>query len=512
METLAPPAVASDCTASAASVHAREAVGRRYAKAALHTGAAGVASRALGGLAPIILARYLGPAQYGVYTLILSLVGIVAGVAHLGQNTALQKFLPEYFVKDPARGGMILADTMVLVSGILAIVCTAFYFLSNWMASAVYHQAALAPVFRFSALLVFFLSLFNLASSAVAGLQDFTSYVKAMVIRSTGFLALAWAGVILFGLYGALGGQLLAAVLGLTFLLTAGAEATRRRFSGMVRPAFSRSVLAEIFSFSFPAFLSGVLVAPAYWWANTLLARDSSFTQVGLFGVAFALAQLILVIPSSLSIPAVSFLSETYAYAETGNFCKLVGVNVRLIWALTLPLALGCALFAPWIVKLAFGAAYFPATSLVPWMCFAALLMAINSVIGNAIAGSGRMWHGLAINVFWLALFVIAGVFLVPGHGAEGLAVAFVVSYLALTAGICVYSRVVLNVRYEKVGLLAVLTIASLVLGSRLLAASCDPLTASASALLILALAVAEWKWALEPPERSFLRSLLAWL
>lgn len=511
LQAVADSTIDSDSAASGSVVRVREAVSQRYVEAAMHTGIAGIISRILGSLAPIILARYLGPAQYGVYTLILSLVGIVAVMAHLGQNTALQKFLPEYFVKDPARGGAILADTVVLVSAILAVACAAFYFLSGWIATVIYHRAALMPVFRFSALLVLFLSLFNLGSSVVAGLQDFASYSRAMVIRSMGFLALAWIGVALFGLYGALGGQLLAVVLGLTFLLATGTRAAQCRFPGTIKTAFSRSILAEIFSFAFPAFLSGLLVAPAYWWANTLLARDAGFFQVGLFGVSFALAQFIMVIPSSLSIPAVSFLSETYASGDWSDFRQLVGANLRLIWALTLPLALGCALLAPWILSVAFGSAYSAAVRLVPLMSFAALLMMINSVIGNAIAGTGRMWHGLAINISWLALFVLTGIFLVPRWGAEGLAITFVASYLALTVGIYSYSRIVLKVCFEKLLLLIVLTLASLLFTLRLFSAPADMLWAATSTFLLLALTWVEWKWVIEERERSFLKGVFPW-
>src|ERR1039457_3560754 len=80
-------------------------VGRRYVAAAVQTGIGGIVSRVLQGFAPIILARYLGPRNFGVYTLVLALVNIVVGVSPFGQNTALQKFLPQYSVKDPARGG-----------------------------------------------------------------------------------------------------------------------------------------------------------------------------------------------------------------------------------------------------------------------------------------------------------------------------------------------------------------------------------------------------------------------
>lgn len=508
------PMFASESAAGAAIIRVREAVGQRYLKAALQTGVGGVASRVLGGIAPIILARYLGPDEYGVYTLILSLVGIVASVAHLGQNAALQKFLPEYFVKDPARGGAILADTIVLVSGILAIACTAFYLLSGWIATAIYHQAALAPLFRFSALLVLFMSLFNLASSAVAGLQDFASYGKAMVIRGAGFLVLAWTGVALLGLYGALGGQLLAFILGLGFLLAAGTKATRRRFSGTVRTAFSKPILAEIFSFAFPAFLSGVLVAPAYWWANTLLARDSGFGQVGLFGVAFALAQLIMVIPTSLTIPAVSFFSEVYASSKPGRgdpFGKLVSANLRLIWAITLPLALASALFAPWIVNLVFGPAYREAAVLASVMSFVALLMVINHVIGNSIAGSGRMWQGFAVNSFWAALFFSAGSLLIPRWGSTGLAFTFAFSYLIFTFGVWIYTRVFLRLNYDRVGLLAILTLVSVALAALDARIGNTHLRCTVATLLVLALVATEFRWTLDCRERTLLRSAWPW-
>jgi hypothetical protein len=96
---------------------ARSEVGRRYAPEAVLTGVGGIVSRVLQGFAPIILARYLGPREYGVYVLVISLVGIVAGASPLGQDTALEMSLPEYSVKNPSRGGAILTNTVILFSG-----------------------------------------------------------------------------------------------------------------------------------------------------------------------------------------------------------------------------------------------------------------------------------------------------------------------------------------------------------------------------------------------------------
>jgi len=107
-------------------------VGRRYVAAAVQTGIGGIVSRVLQGFAPIILARYLGPRNFGVYVLVLSLVGIVAGASPLGQDAALEKFLPEYSIKNPSRGGAILTNTVILFSGALAVLCAGFFCASSF--------------------------------------------------------------------------------------------------------------------------------------------------------------------------------------------------------------------------------------------------------------------------------------------------------------------------------------------------------------------------------------------
>ena len=263
---------------------------------------AGIVSRVLQGFAPIILARYLGPKEYGVYALVLSLVNIVAGVSPLGQDAALQKFLPQYSVTNPGPGRRHPGEHGHPGIRVLGVLCAVFFFASNWLASDVYHDASLTRVFQFSALLVLAISLFNLAYSVTAGLQDFKNYSRAMIVRSGALMLFGWLGVLFLGLYGALSGQLVASLAGLIFLTVTALKLSRRRFSGCLRPGFSKDNLREVFSFAFAAFLTTLLGAPVYWWINTLLARHQGFEQVGLFGVSLCLAKLVLLLPLGLSL------------------------------------------------------------------------------------------------------------------------------------------------------------------------------------------------------------------
>jgi O-antigen/teichoic acid export membrane protein len=486
-------------------------LGRRYVTAALQSGLGGIASRVFQGLAPILIARYLGPKEYGVYSLVLSLVLVAAGFAHLGQNLALQKFLPEYSVKDPARGGAILADTIILVAASLLIVFCLFFLKSGWIASSIYHDASLRHTFRFAAVIVLSMSLFDLASSVAAGLQDFRSYGRAMVVRSVTFVGLGWLGVWLWGLLGALAGQLAASLLGLAFLAFAVRRLAHQRFPGSIRAVFSRSVLAEIFSFGFPALLASLVVAPAYWCANTFLARSSGFEEVGLFGVAFTLAQLILVIPNNLFLPAISFMSEAQARLGPEGFSELVSTNLRIVWAVTLPLCLGCALASGLIVRIFFGSRYSGASALVLWLSFAALLIAVCGQIGAAIASLGHMWQGFALNGLWFALFLGLALLLIPAYGSRGLAASYLVSYALFSLAVWQFAARFLKIHLK--GIAGVTLLSSLCFALGCLA---RPWLGGTRGVLITCAAEglllwAEWSWILDEAERKFVIRVVPW-
>ncbi|MGH9936121.1 MAG: oligosaccharide flippase family protein, partial [Blastocatellia bacterium] len=333
-------------------------IGRRYVRAAVYSGFLGGVSQALYGLTPLVVARRLGPRDYGVYAVVMSLVAIVIGVFNMGQNSALHKLIPQYYAQDRARGGSILANVLILTAGPLAIFCVAFFWLSGWVAARLYHDAGLTDVFRLSALLMLTLSLCGLAASVIAGLQDFKSYNLIQAARNLALLILVWGGVRSLDLNGALWGQLLAGAIGLGLLSRRGVRLIRERFPEGLRPVFSRQEFGMIASFVLPTLLLTLLNIPAYWWTNTLVARHAGFEQAGMFSVAFMLAQLIFLIPMSLYTPAMTFMSEAHAMSRDGSrdgvFATLVGANLRALWLLTLPLALGCALLSPLLIKTLF--------------------------------------------------------------------------------------------------------------------------------------------------------------
>jgi O-antigen/teichoic acid export membrane protein len=491
--------------------HARRSdFNARYARAAIHSSVGGAASQVLYGLTPVIIARYLGPRDYGVYSIVMSLVAIVTGLLSLGQNSMLHKLLPEYSVKDREMGGAILANTTLLTVSLLIAVSATLVGISGWLATNVYRDSSLTNVFRWAAAATMALALFNLASSAVAGLQDFKTYNRGLLLRSIALIALMWAGVQVSGLSGALAGQVLASLLGLALLMVYGWPLALRRFPGFIRLSGSGVLWKVMAGFTLPTLLMTLLNLPGFWWISTMVARHTGFVEAGHFGVGYAIAQLIFLLPQTLYTPAMTFMSEAHAGAEREGFGRLVGTNLRWIWALTLPLALGGSLASPLIINVLFGSEYKAAIPAAFVMSLAALLMVNTGLLNTAIIAAGHAWQGCVLTLLWAAVFFAAGCFCIPRWGAMGGAVAFTLSQGFYFVGNCLYSRRALRVRSDGLGRLALLTTFGAAAAIFVTFNLQGPAFYFASIFLLLGVLAAEWSWIGVETERQQLRQATA--
>lgn len=481
---------------------AHDGLRRRYFTAALDSVVRGGAGLALYGLTPVVLARALGPHDYGVYATITALAALVAGLFHLGQNSALHKLLPQHYVSDRTLGGALLADIVLLTLGAALICCIALFAGAGWIATQLYHDAALTNVLRGCAMLIFATALFNLASSVVAGLQDFQSYNTALFVRSLVLVGATWLGVVAWGLWGAFTGQLIALGVGMALLTRKATTLTRERFAGLIRPDFSWSVLRPLVAFVLPVFLMTLFNTPGYWWANTLLAQTHGFAEAGRFSAVYGLAQLIWLAPVSFYVPAMTFLSEAHA-AQQASFGALVSSNARTIWLLTLPLALGIALASPLLLRILFGGAYQQTTLTAFVLSLTGLLMGVIGLFNTALIAAGRIWHACAITFGWAVVFTATGLISIPRWGATGSALTYLISHTFYFIATWLSARAALQVRGSGLQRLLLLTLAAFTAAAMLFFVWQGIAFYCAGALLLMALLAVEWHWVCRPAERA---------
>jgi O-antigen/teichoic acid export membrane protein len=187
-----------------------------------------------------------------------------------------------------------------------------------------------------------------------------------------------------------------------------------------------RHAMKPLLSFTIPAFLASLMVVPAYWIGRTELALNWDLASVGHFQIAESLSQLVLLVPSAITVPLLPLISEQQ---DTGSVGRSSGSLLRLAVFLGPPFSLLVLPFLREIISILYGAAYEPANDAAILMFASSTFIALGSVISSTIVGMGRMWSALGLNAVWLGCFLASVLTLVPQSGTEGLAGSYTIAY-----------------------------------------------------------------------------------
>jgi len=205
-------------------------------------------------------------------------------------------------------------------------------------------------------------------------------------------------------------------------------------------PRFDARLARSEFSQGIP-FAIGLSAKGFYTDADKVfLARYGAAQSVGMYTVAFRVVQMALA-----PIKALSTASQAryYRAGEAG-----VGGTLRVAWLLgrgVIPMALvlgiGFYVTAPLITWVT-GAQYAESTTIL--RCFAGLpvLLAAQSLLSDALAGSGNQKCAAILQVFAAALTCVLCIALIPRFDWRGAVAASYLSQLCLMTGLAVALRI----------------------------------------------------------------------
>jgi len=427
------------------AVWAADSLRGRFARGAMWSLIGAVISQGSNLAASIITARLLGREQFGQYGMVQSTVGMLGVFAGLGLGVTATKYVAELRTRDPERAGRIIAlsSVVALISG--GLLAAALVLFAPILAAKTLNAPRLAPELRIASVLLF-LNAFNGAQTgALSGFEAFRTIAKINLARGVVTFPITVALVLLWRLPGAIGA--LAVTAALTCLLSQ--LSLRRHCAALgIHPRFSSAWRERrvLWTFSTPAFLSGAMVGPVTWVANTMLVNQpGGYAEMGVFSAASQWRTAVLFVPSLLSQPLLSVLSNLGASGR-GPFGRLLRTNIVLVFVISLSMALPVIFCARWIMS-AYGRGFRAGALVLILLVLAGVMSATAGVIGQAIASMDKMWWGLTLNSLWAIVMLATATLLVPRHGARGLALASLASYLVHAASVTTYARIHLRNR-----------------------------------------------------------------
>jgi O-antigen/teichoic acid export membrane protein len=207
-----------------------------------------------------------------------------------------------------------------------------------------------------------------------------------------------------------------------------------------------RDIAREILPFALPAGIAGLTLTPAVWGTNALLAGRHGLHDLGVFSAAFTLKTLIAFVPMQLGTV---FLPRYVAMrVENG-----AGARRQLVLAVLAVAGFSAALAVPFamfggLAMTAFGADFAQGADILRWLMVSVVFECAATLWSYRLAAERRMWTSvLGFTIPKDMILVAAAFVLVPDYGAEGLAIAHLVSWIYAILALAVMA--VLHIRTD---------------------------------------------------------------
>ena len=380
------------------------------------------------GLASIaIITRYLGPEDYGKYTLALTYMQLFAVLADVGLFTIVVREIS----RDPSQTERLVGNTLtlrlVLAAGAIALAALLSLLLPY------------DPDVRVAILLAGLPLLFGMLNSTfLTVLQARLRMGRAVVGDVIGrALALAAVGLVaaldlgFFAVMGTAAAGALATAL-VTMLLT-------RRLVRL-RPRREPQVWRRLMVMALPLGVA-LAVNEIYFRADTLIiSLYEPYEQVGLYTLAYRMLELTLVFGTVFLTTTFPLLSQAVAGDEP-RARRAIQLSTDLFVALGAPLVAGGLVLAPALVELAAGSDFEDAATPLRILLAAGALAWINGAFGYALIAKDRQLSALWLNLAALAFNVGLNLLLVPRYGIVVAAVVTVASEVLILVGSYVLMR-----------------------------------------------------------------------
>jgi O-antigen/teichoic acid export membrane protein len=378
----------------------------------------------------VFLTRYLGPSQFGLYTIAISFAGILTVAQTFGISTAYRKVLPEASANENSKIGSFVAAGFKIALPIGLIIAIVGLLISGVVARYLYNSPTLTLALELAALSEFAYVVFNLLLGLLVGLGKVKEATIANIGYSAGYLVASVSLVIMgYGVLGAMAGFVIGLAAGILL-----AFAYQIKELGFKLHAAGKSDIKRIRSFSLPIVVNNIAMQGSMNLAVLLLGAVAISSVVGSYGAAYKLARFI-----ELSITAITFIllgaySMTLSKEKTSQkINSIYNGSIYYTCLFLLPVvAYGIVEAAP-LTSLLFSSKYVAAPLLFSVMIAGMAVQIIGIYAGTLMIGSGNTVKFMKYQL--ITIFIQIGLVfaLTPIYKAAGAVVAlFVISPVLL--------------------------------------------------------------------------------
>ncbi len=367
----------------------------------------------------VYIARYLGPANYGLLNYVISFVGLFGFLASFGIDGIISReIIKDHNKKDELIGA---GFYIKIIGSLLAIasVFTVSLFTTRdiftlgliWIFSLTFIPQA------FNIVEIYFQS--QVLSKKIVTAQITSNIASAILKLSVIFLnkGIFWLTLIYI---------VEASIYGVILLFN------YRKFGNHIRSwKFNKNIAKSILKDSWPLMLSSVAVGLYMKIDQVMIKNILGNEQAGIYTAAVKLSEVWYFIPSLICLSTFPALINAKKDNEQLYNIRLLRLY-RLIFWISFIIALPIALLSKHIIFVLFGNAYIQASAALSIYVWAGISISLNLVLGNHILTENKTKFFLFSTTAGAISNILLNIILIPMYGIAGAASATFLSYIVV--------------------------------------------------------------------------------
>lgn len=380
----------------------------------------------------IVIARFLGPDEYGLISLGFAALNIAVIIGLLGLRTGIVRYVSYYRGKqDDARiKGTIISALKISLPLSIAVACLLF-FSATWLSIDIFHEPGLIPILQIFSIAVPFWVLAQIFLPTTVGFQD----VKYKVYTEDIFHNLFKLVVISIFLYFGFG------VIGATFgwLLSIMAMAVmafyyleKKVFPLVNTKIKAISTMSELLFFSIPLIFAAAAGLLLGYTDTLMLGYFYNADEVGVYNAALPTAGLMRVALGSFGVIVMPVVTGLYAQKRCPELRNIYSTVTKWIIAIVFPGFLLILLFAKPIMWILFGSDYVAGATALVILAFGYLVTSVCGTSERIITAAGKTKVTMWCIFFGSTANFLLNLYLIPIYGINGAAIATAMSFILM--------------------------------------------------------------------------------
>lgn len=378
-------------------------------------------------LSRAIIARYFERSQYGVFTLTLTIISIIFTIALMGFQSGVPRELSRYKKEHPEVIPELISTALLLTSAaslVLTVLTVAF----AEQIAAVFHEEMLSQTLRVTALVLPFMTLSMVLVAVSRGFSRVRENLYYRNILSPLlFLVMLGAGLVLnLNFIFIFIAYIISQLVTFWALLV---EMLRLKLIPR-KLIFNKELGKELFLFSLPLMLTGILDYVMGWTDTLMLGYYFDSDIVGLYNAAAPTARLLPIFLNSAGFLYIPTATTFFAKNQLEEMGRLYQTTTRWIFILTFPVFLLIFLFPKPTIRLLFGSKYAEASLALQILAVGFMFHVLLGLNGMSLTVIGKPKINMTGNLFASIANIFLNVLLIPKYGIVGAAIATATSYV----------------------------------------------------------------------------------